>query len=178
MVVPAGLLNARIKAGYATTVGAVSGNIVRRAGTRDIGAVGESSAALFAEDAAAHDPLRNQDWPAQHGEQWCADLLNDRNALVLVAEVDNDVVGHLIGSFSDTSAMRVGPRAELVSMHVAPAHRGRGVGSRLVEEFREWARERGAVRLLVTAYVGNERALRFYAMHGSGRLSVELAASP
>lgn len=162
----------------ATSVGAVSGIILRRAGVDDIGGVAQSSAALFAEDGAARDPLRNRNWPAQHGEQWCAGLLNDRNALVLVAAAGEDVVGHLVGSFGKASAMWIGPRAELVSMHVNAAHRGRGVGSRLVEDFRQWAQQRGAVRLQVTAYIANEGAIRFYARHGFTVTSVELAAPP
>ena len=156
----------------------MTGIIVRRAGVDDIGGLARSSAALFAEDGAARDPLRNRDWPAQHGEQWCADLLKDDNALVLVAEAGEDVVGHLIGSFSGASAMWTGSRAELVSMHVDAAHRGCGAGGRLVEDFRTWAQECGAVRLQVSAYIANQGAVRFYNRHGFAALSIELAATP
>lgn len=148
---------------------------VRRAVVGDINGIAMSNAALFAEDGAARDRLRNRHWPAQHGEQWCADLLEDPDALVLVAADDDVVIGHLIGSFSHESEMWVAPRAELVSMQVNDGYRGGGLGSTLVEGFREWARARGAVRMQVTAYIANEPAVHFYSRHGFKALSVELA---
>lgn len=57
------------------------------------------------------------------------------------------MIGHLIGSFSHESEMWVAPRAELESMQVNDGYRGRGLGSTLVEGFREWARARGAVHM-------------------------------
>ncbi len=139
---------------------------IRVATTDDIAGLVASSAALFAEDAGQRDPLRNQDWPRDHGERWCADLIADDHALVLVAVADGACVGHLVGTFSEASEMWLGPRAELVSMFVREAHRGGGVGSRLVDGFVAWAKEHGAARLQVEAYAANEGALRFYGRHG------------
>ncbi len=147
---------------------------VRSATTDDIDGVGESSAALFAEDGAARDRLRNREWPRSHGEQWCADLIDDPDALVLVAAAGEEIGGHLIGTFAAASAMWVAPRAELVSMFVTSRWRGQGVGGRLVGDFRAWARSRGAARLQVTAYATNEGALCFYQRHGFAPLSSEL----
>jgi len=48
------------------------------------------------------------------------------------------------------------------------------VGSRLVEDFVAWARERGASRLQVEAYIANDGALRFYRRHGFVPLSTQL----
>ncbi|GAA1570205.1 hypothetical protein GCM10009789_24710 [Kribbella sancticallisti] len=56
---------------------------IRPATADDLDGVVASSAALFAEDAAARDKLRNADWPAAYGAQWCSDLLADPQALVL-----------------------------------------------------------------------------------------------
>jgi len=64
--------------------------------------------------------------------------------------------------------------AELVSMFVSPSWRGQALGSRLVEDFVSWARERGALRLKVSAYLANDGALRFYRRHGFAPLSSEL----
>jgi GNAT superfamily N-acetyltransferase len=147
---------------------------VRRARASDIDGFAESSAALFAIDGATRDPLRNREWPRTHGTEWCADLVADPDALVLVAAADEEVVGHLVGTFTAASAMWVAPRAELVSMFVSSRWRAQGVGGRLVEDFQAWARSRGALRLQVTAYVANEGALRFYRRKGFASLSSEL----
>lgn len=147
---------------------------VRRATAGDIDGFAESSAALFVEDGATRDPLRNREWPRTHGTQWCSELVADPDALVLVAAADEEVVGHLVGTFAAASAMWVAPRAELVSMFVSSQWRDQGVGGRLVEDFQAWARSRGAARLQVTAYVANEGALRFYWRKGFASLSSDL----
>jgi GNAT superfamily N-acetyltransferase len=67
-------------------------------------------------------------------------------------------------------------RAELVSTFVAESHRGQGLGSRMVEDFIAWGRERGAARLHVSAYAANGSAIRFYQRHGFVPLSIELTA--
>ncbi|HEY0618320.1 MAG TPA: GNAT family N-acetyltransferase [Kribbella sp.] len=149
---------------------------LRTASDADLEGVVVSCAALFAEDGATRDRLRDSSWPAMHGPKWCGDLLADRAALVLVAVSDGEVVGHLVGSFAEPSEMWTGARAELVSLYVRPVLRGRGVGGRLVDTFVAWAKDRGAVRLHVTAYGTNEQALALYQKHGFVPLSVTLAA--
>lgn len=149
---------------------------IRLATIDDLDGVVASSAALFAEDAGQRDPLRNPDWPSEYGEQWCRELLADPNALVLVAIGADEVAGHLVGSLYDPSDMWTVSRAELVSMYVRPELRGHGVGGRLVDTFAEWARDRGAGRLTVTAYAANAAALALYRSRGFAALSITLTA--
>lgn len=150
---------------------------IRAAGGGDLDGLARSSAALFAEDGAARDRLRNPEWPSTFGSQWCADMLANPAALVLVAVDGNDNVGHLIGTCAGPSAMWTAPRAELVSLFVRSDCRGQGLGSRLVGEFAAWARERGASRLQVSAYAANDGAVRFYQRQGFVTLSTELAVN-
>jgi GNAT superfamily N-acetyltransferase len=150
---------------------------IRRAAPADLPGLVASSAALFAEDGATRDRLRDAEWPRENGRPWIEALLTSPDALVLVAaDADGEVVGHLVGHLYPASAMWTAARAELISTFVSPAHRGRDVGGRLVEAFRAWARERGAARLQVSAYAANEAAIRFYSRHGFAPLSLELAA--
>jgi GNAT superfamily N-acetyltransferase len=87
-------------------------------------------------------------------------------------------LGHLVGRVLEPDTLRPGTRvAVLQSMRVVPEARGRGVGSRLVAAFFDWAKERGAVRASVTAYAANEGAQRFYARHGFVPASVTLRAT-
>jgi GNAT superfamily N-acetyltransferase len=99
------------------------------------------------------------------------------DVLVLLAEHGGSVIGHLTGGFYPASAMWTQPRAQLISMHVMAAWRGQQVGAQLVESFRLWAREKGAVQLRVTAYTANTGAVRFYERHGFAPLETTLAAS-
>ncbi|MEV6288626.1 GNAT family N-acetyltransferase [Kribbella sp. NPDC051770] len=147
---------------------------VRTATAADLDGVVASCTALFAEDAAQRDPLRNQSWPATYAGGWASGLLADPESLVLVATTDDAVVGHLIGKFLPASEMWIAPRAELISMYVRPEVRGGGGAGQLIEAFADWARQRGAARLEVDAYASNERALRVYERHGFRPHSIQL----
>lgn len=148
---------------------------IRQATISDVDGLAASSGALFAEDGAARDHLRDAAWPEAQGAHWCAGLIEDHNALVLVAVAGEDVVGHLIGTFATASVMWLAPRAELVSVYVDAPWRGKAVGSRFVAVFLDWAKERGAARLSVTSYASNSDAVGFYRRHGFKPLSVHLA---
>ena len=150
---------------------------IRRAGTADIPSLVALSAALFAEDGAARDRLRNIGWPRENGRAWIEGLIAEPDSLVLVAVGPQDTaVGYLVGQLHAASAMWTGARAELVSTYVEPGCRNNNLGRRLVEAFFAWGRERGAERFHVNAYAANDMAIRFYRRHGFAPLSVELAA--
>jgi len=151
---------------------------IRRAASADVAGLVALSAALFAEDGATRDRLRNPGWPLENGHTWIEGLLATPDALVLVAAGgDGTAIGYLIGQFYAASAMWTGARTELVSTYVMPGYRGRNVGGSLVEAFFAWSRERGAKRFHVTAYAANGAAIRFYRRHGFAPLSVELGAN-
>ncbi|MBS2531275.1 GNAT family N-acetyltransferase [Catenulispora sp. NF23] len=148
---------------------------IRPATLDDLDGLTQDSADLFAEDGVTRDRLRDPEWPRDDIRTRCAGLIAAPDALVLVAVEDDTVIGHVIGTFSPASSMWTAARAELVSTHVAVPYRGQGIGGRLVEDFTAWGRERGAVRLHVSAYTANDSAIRFYQRYGFVPLSIELA---
>lgn len=152
---------------------------IRRAAAADVDGYVASSAGLFAEDAGAHDDTIDIEWPRRHGAQRFLDAIADPYRLILVAvDPSGAIVGHLAGLLTDPTAIRPVRVATLLSLYVFGAHRGAGVGARLVGEFRSWARLRDSDRLEVTAYANNEGALRFYRRHGFVPQSVVLEAMP
>jgi len=96
-----------------------------------------------------------------------ARLLADPATVFIVAER----TGHLIGFAQVTIGAtheRAGPDAtvELDRLYVQRAFAGKGVGTMLLGRAEELARARGAGALWLTAWVGNRRALAFYARRG------------
>jgi ribosomal protein S18 acetylase RimI-like enzyme len=58
-------------------------------------------------------------------------------------------------------------RAHLVSVYVAPAHRGSGLTTRMVDDVCRWAREEAGVhRLHLYVHEDNVRARAFYRRYG------------
>jgi GNAT superfamily N-acetyltransferase len=147
---------------------------IREATSADVDGLVASNSALFAADAVARDALRNPGWADAHAAGHVTETLADPDMLVLVAEHDGTVVGHLTGAFLPTSAMWSAPRAELFSMQVMAPWRSQGIGSQLVDRFKAWAQARGVAQLRVCAYTANEGALRFYRRHGFAPLDTTL----
>ncbi|MFJ6080273.1 GNAT family N-acetyltransferase [Streptomyces sp. NPDC092369] len=151
--------------------------IVRRARVEDIPGLVASSARLFAEDGGTRDPSMNVDWPLEHGAASFDAALADPARLVLAAECDGEVVGHLMGSVTGPSDKRLVTSATLISLYVRSEYRRARAGARLVGEFLEWAGREGAEFVEVTAYAANADAIRFYERNGFGAMTITLRQS-
>ncbi|WP_416904555.1 GNAT family N-acetyltransferase [Micromonospora echinospora] len=79
----------------------------------------------------------------------------------IVAVLDGQPVGMASGVPTDHDGV-----VELISMYVAPAGRGRGVGDHLVRAVEQWARLVGARTLRLAVAEGNEHAWALYQRHG------------
>ncbi|HEX6345369.1 GNAT family N-acetyltransferase [Umezawaea sp.] len=148
---------------------------VRTATAADLEAVVASAAALFAEDGGTRDPHVDTTWPARHGHEHYGAAIADPDVLCLVAVVDDQVVGHLVGRLKGPNPTRptvVG--AELESVRVAEPRRGGGLGTALNGAFTAWARDRGVTEVTVHAFASNTAAIRFYESHGYVPASLQL----
>ncbi|MFC5722399.1 GNAT family N-acetyltransferase [Streptomyces gamaensis] len=105
---------------------------------------------------------RLTDWQGDgdREERWRA-RLELPGSCSLVAELDGRPVG-LAAGVPGTEA----GTAELRSLWVTAAARGRGVADRLVRAVEQWAADRGAERLHLTVMPGNEHASALYRRHG------------
>jgi GNAT superfamily N-acetyltransferase len=91
--------------------------------------------------------------------------ITDSDAAVLLAEVDGQVVGHLlVGPASDDAAtiIRDPATASITGAFVRPEHRRAGVAETLLAAAIEWARERGHERMAVDFETANLLASRFW----------------
>ncbi|MGA3486448.1 N-acetyltransferase family protein [Micromonosporaceae bacterium DT55] len=79
----------------------------------------------------------------------------------VVAVLDGQPVGMASGVPTDQDGV-----VEVISMWVAPAGRGRGVGDHLLRTVEEWARHAGAGTLRLSMAEGNDHAWALYERHG------------
>jgi GNAT superfamily N-acetyltransferase len=148
---------------------------IRPGASSDVSSIVESAAALFGTDALRHDAAAtNLDWPQREGHTYYAELLDNADALVLIARDGADVTGHLVGRLRGPSTVHPIRVADLESIHVHAAYRGEGIGQQLLSAFLKWAAGKGAQRAAVTAYAANAGAQRFYARHGFTPRSVTM----
>lgn len=109
---------------------------------------------------------RNLSYSEAQVEFMVASLLEKDTNCVLVADLDNTVVGFMLGFvvrhfFSPDPADLF---ASDVALYVHPTHRGGSIGLRLIKAFEKWAIARGAKSLIpgITTEITTERTQRFY----------------
>lgn len=98
--------------------------------------------------------------PKKHGEGLRL-LVNSPDALVLVAEYDDQVRGMATAQIVISTA-EGGPALLVEDVVVAEEYRGRSIGSRLLQKLASWAASRKINRMQLLADRHNLPALQFY----------------
>ena len=123
-----------------------------------------------AEDVAAVADVKVASWRSTYSDLIEADVLkpfldpgrqqasllraiDDPNTVLIVAEEGGVIIAFGIGE---------APRGYIDSLHVLPAHRGDGVGRRLLGRLAEALLERGSTELSLHVVSSNLRARQFY----------------
>jgi ribosomal protein S18 acetylase RimI-like enzyme len=102
-------------------------------------------------------------------------LLDDPDAVVLVAERHGDVVGYTYAAIEGTDFLALrGPAGVLHDLAVDPAHRAHGVGRMLVDATMAALRARGVRQAVLFTAVQNESAQRLFAHAGFRPTMIEM----
>ena len=93
------------------------------------------------------------------------------DACVLVAETATALVG-ICTAYLDINSVRFGYRCWVEDLAVDPAFRSNGIGKKLLDAAKAWARERGASHLELDSGEARHDAHRFYERERPGWRSV------
>ena len=109
----------------------------------------------------------NLHWPqSPSGRDYFQKRLTQDNAICLIAEKNNQVVGYLVG-FIDTYSFRShNPILEIENMLVIDTHRRQTIGTKLIQELKAWAKTKQVKRLKVQSLIHNTPAINFYRHSG------------
>lgn len=139
---------------------------VRPATLDDLADIQRLNHDLFIHDNHFNHDL-NVEWPYTGGEQYFRDCITKPERLTSIVAIENDqIVGYLNARIQEVHGIYIGLRAEIENMCVEKTDRGNGVGTLLIDEFKQWAKEKGADRLMVEAFSANDGAIRFYKKNG------------
>jgi ribosomal protein S18 acetylase RimI-like enzyme len=97
------------------------------------------------------------------------ELFAQRDPVLLLARDGDQLIGYALGYTMPAAGTWLADTwvtgallAEVESLSVLPAYRGRGLGSRLLEELHERLRDQGANDLILGVLAGNTEARRLY----------------
>lgn len=101
-------------------------------------------------------------------------IMTDENVRLLVAEIDENLVGFVHIVLRDTPAHPIfKPRNYVVveSIGVSSEYQNQGMGRMLMEAVHVWAAEKGATSIELNVYEFNHKAINFYQRLGYELLS-------
>jgi GNAT superfamily N-acetyltransferase len=105
---------------------------------------------------------RPPQWDPKRAAVALRQAIDSRDAAILVAEDD---AGELVGictAYYELFSVRFGHRVWVEDLAVHPERRSEGIGKRLLDTAKGWARERGATHLELDSAPSRKDAHRFY----------------
>lgn len=138
---------------------------IRKANINDLIHIQNLNNSLFNLEYNNYDSTLKLGWPFEKdGEEYFIDRI--KNNLVFVAEIDEKIVGYLAGSVLEEMSYTIETFAELDNMCIDTNYRGYGIGSKLIDEFKNYCKNLGIENIKVTAYAQNKQAINFYMKNG------------
>jgi GNAT superfamily N-acetyltransferase len=105
--------------------------------------------------------VRPPHWTHERAVASIGRILASESATVLVARFEDELVGFCT-AYDDIESIRFGRRVWVEDLAVDPGRRSLGIGKRLLDEAKQWARARGAKRLALESGEARTDAHRFY----------------
>jgi len=150
---------------------------IREAANSDLPSLGRLGA-LLVQEHHDFDPRRflaAKNRTPQDYASFLGARLNDRNAVVLVAETKGETIGYAYGEIEGYDYMSLrGPAGVLNDLIVDPAHRGRGLGRLLLDEIISRLKSRGVPRIVLSTAAKNKAAQRLFERSGFRPTMIEM----
>ena len=123
---------------------------------------------LFEKEYDEYDKLLNLNWTfGEKGTKYFKDKISKDDGCVLIAEVDNKIIGYSAGGLTKGENYRNLPLvAEVENIFILEDYRNIGVGTQLYQKFIEWCKSKNVKSVRVAASVQNKQAISFYQEKG------------
>jgi ribosomal protein S18 acetylase RimI-like enzyme len=149
-------------------------NVTVRQATKEEWPVIQSlNGALFDASKSFDAYLRDDFQTSPEGEEYYKKAVTNPDYYTLIAEVDGTAVGYCI-AYPKKVLYRTIRTLELDNLLVIPDYRSLGIGKRLLEELKAYAKAHGYQTIYVTAYAKNSRAVDFYEDQGFLPIDISL----
>ena len=147
--------------------------IIRKATLDDLFEIQNLNNLLFKLEKENFDPTLVEDWPlSADRKNYFKELIE--NNFVVVAIINNEIVGYLAGSINEKGSYEEIQYGEVNNMFIKSECRGYGLGKMLINEFKNYCSSNGINNLIVTASAKNVNAIEFYKRNGFDDFNITL----
>lgn len=107
----------------------------------------------------------NLDWSiSAEGEENFKNLI--QNNFVYIAECEGKIVGYVCGKIYKKLAWHTVQLAELINLYVLDEYRRKGIGTKLINEFKKYCSENNIKNIEVSTLSNNFDSMNFYKLNG------------
>lgn len=140
---------------------------IRKAKIDDLNAILRLNSELFKIDYEFDKTLVLK-WPfSKFGKNFFKDSITDTEKFCQVVEDRGKVIGYLLGGLTKrSSAYKKYRYAVLTNIIVAEKYRGKNIGRKVLQEYKNWCKKKKIDYLDVVAFSGNRKAIEFYRKNG------------
>ena len=140
----------------------MSNVIIRKAKIEDLPYI-QNLCNLLSKQSYLFDKDVNINWAhSKEGKKYYEERIEGNKGFCLIAEKENKIVGFASGSLHEADDWRLIKRVELDNVFITEQQRRSGIGKLFIDFIKKWAKEIKAERVTLTAYVTNDKALKFY----------------
>lgn len=125
-------------------------------------------------DNAKYDQYEDMKWPySKHGIKYFKKVTSSNKYCCLIVYDNNKPIGYLAG-VEKKFGYRTNKVAEIENMGITPSYRSKGIGTKLVSQFRNWCKQQKLTHIYVNSYYKNTKAVNFYKNQGLKPLDISL----
>ncbi len=138
---------------------------IRRANINDLSYIQDLNNSLFELEYNNFDDTLKVGWPFEkEGKKYFEYMIN--NQIIFIAEAEGKIAGYLAGTICKEVSYITETFAELDNMYINEEYRRFGIGTLLINEFKEYCKEKNVQNIKVTASAKNNKAINFYMKNG------------
>ena len=150
--------------------------LIKKATLEDLKTIQNLNNQLFELEKENYDSTLVSNWPlTNEGKLYFEDLIN--NQYVIVAILNDEIVGYLAGSINEKGSYEEIQYGEINNMLVKDECRGYGIGKKLISNFKDYCRENNIYNVKVEASAKNKNAMNFYKKNGFEEFNITLTMS-
>jgi len=136
---------------------------IREADMNDLGILLEFEQEIIQAERPFDNSLKEGEMHYYHFQ----DLLISPQAKVLLAEIENEIVGSGYAVIKEAEPyLKYGHFAYIGLMYVKPAHRGKGINQLILKNLKEWISEKKISEIRLVVYNENTLAINAYKKAG------------
>jgi len=140
--------------------------IIKTATMDNIPKIQELNLKLSKKEKQEYDPLLDLDGIfGKEGTKYYQNKISKDDDCVLVAVVDNNIIGYLCGGLAKSGSFGRLPTVivtEIQTFFVLDEFRSSGIGKNIYDKFIKWSKEKNADKVRLDVHPGNELAIKFY----------------